>query len=134
MACDRATLEPDLRYWEQKARDRHRPLRVSDVVGQARGLLWSPYVGLMIVRQGVASFYTAWTVEDFAHNRMTRMRDALMQLQADDRGVSLPDTMLIFNSEDTPICHRVKGCKASRALCVLALSDQAGRTYPCDDS
>lgn len=107
-----ANLDPDMEPWERRTRGHHGPFTLKDLVQQAKKLLGSPYVGVLVVRSGQASVYTAWTVEDFALNRMTRMRDALTQLHREDGG-ALPDTVMIFNSEDEPICHRFNGCKAS---------------------
>ena len=108
----RANLDPDLEPWEQRTQEHHGPFTLTDLTRQARKLLGSPYIGILVVRNGQATVYTAWRVEDFALNRMTRMRDALTQLHLEDGG-AVPDTVMIFNSEDEPICHRFNGCQAS---------------------
>ena len=75
----RSSLEPDLVYWRQTVQQLGQELTVSDVVEQAKRMLWSPLVGMLIVRNGTVYRMHQPDIVTFARNR-----------------VSAPDRILLF--------------------------------------
>ncbi|GAX81947.1 hypothetical protein CEUSTIGMA_g9375.t1 [Chlamydomonas eustigma] len=119
-----ANLGADLIHWKHTSQRIGRKFTLSDLVWQLQHTTWSPYLGVLIVKNGSVSRVVSSNILLFAQNRMSRMQRALIELQAN--GTSIPDTIMLINGEDVPICYRMHGCKAPIFTLFKRVSDKRG--------
>ncbi|GAX72768.1 hypothetical protein CEUSTIGMA_g224.t1 [Chlamydomonas eustigma] len=107
--CDlyRDNILHDMSAWADESGKK--TITIHNLVRAAKTAIRSPYVSIIVVRAGKVHVFADFLVEDFALLRMTNLQSALSNLISD--GSTVPDTLFVYNSEDEPLCFRLKhGC------------------------
>lgn len=110
---------------------RGRVFKSADIVEQIKRMMWSPYIGVMLVQAGVPYVYKRTNMPDFATLRVRRTHTGGGEAQEQD-GLMRPDVCKC-GTPPPGHCRALLGWQTGRLMvalcCCVALSATGGEVH-----